>query len=86
MSRNRVRIHAPPEGCAPFTSTRRAAYYVRQGRAVLVDGELHFHGPTPEFYQRLQTAKFEQAVAERGQVYWNGSRKHGACKPGVARS
>jgi hypothetical protein len=88
MSRTRIRIHAPPEGCAPFTSSRRAAYFIRRGQARMVGDELHFHGP-PAFFQRLESAEFEQAVREgRGdRVYWNGSAgHHKAKKPGLVRS
>jgi len=55
----------------------------------MIDGALHFHGPAPGFYKRLETAEFERSIAEgRGQrIYWNGSAGHHKTKkPGQARS
>jgi hypothetical protein len=86
---SRVRIHNPLPGTTPFTSTRNAAGFVRRGLAFMYDDVLHFHRPTPGFYQRLQDAEFERSVAEgRGdRVYWNGSAgHHKMLSPGKARS
>ena len=70
MSKSRIRI-APSELAAPgsgWTSARRAAKFVKQGRAVIEDGLLRFLRPAPGFYERLQAAVFEQSVAEGRQA------------------
>jgi len=50
------------------------------------DAVLHFHGPEPEFYQRLEAAEFERAIEQgRGErVYWNGRlpKARGTYRPG----
>jgi hypothetical protein len=89
--RNRVRIHAPIGNCAPFTSPKRAQYFIRCGLAFLNGAEeLEFFHRPAGFLARLETAEFERSVAEgRGdRIYWNGSSKkrNAMLKPGEARS
>jgi hypothetical protein len=91
MSRNRIRIHNRPEDCAHFTSLRRAARFVRTGLAFINGSdELEFFESSADFLGRLEVAKFDRAIAERGKsiFYWNGERRDRAamCKPGEARS
>jgi hypothetical protein len=74
LSKSRIAIGNPVPGGSRWTSFRRARELVRQGRAMIHDAMLHFHGPAPEFYHRLEAAEFERAIEEgRGErVYWNG--------------
>jgi hypothetical protein len=77
-----------PEG-SRYTSVRRAAHFVRSGRAeMLSDGTLFFFDPATLLMRK--EAERERRLLDQhrsGIVYWNGSgdplRMH---RPGEARS
>lgn len=84
-----VQIANPHPDGAKFTSSRRAAAFVRSGRAELLDtGELFFFD-SATLLKRAEADRERRLLEQHrsGVVYWNGSGDAlGKHRPGEARS
>lgn len=89
LSKEVVSIANPTEAGATYTSVRRAAHFVRTGRAELLeDGQLFFFDAATAI--KRKKLQLEQRLLEahrQGIVYWNGSDDPTSMhRPGEARS
>jgi hypothetical protein len=73
-----ILISNPPPGTSGYTSPRKAAEYIRRGRAEIVDGMLKF----------ISRSEREQAEWKKEGTWWNGSskNKNAMHRPGEVRS